>query len=432
MRIAHFIQRYPPALGGAESYFRRLGQFHASGGDSVDVWTTDALDLTAFWSPTGRRLHPGTDADGPVRVHRFGLWRMRGRRWLLKPLSLLPHRTWQCLTLPCNPIAPRMWIDAGRTTKKYDAVHASAFPYAFPLVCGLRLARRLGVPFFLTPFLHLSDAKTRNGYLSASLRALLTTADGVFVQTPTELRATLDAGVPAERVVLQGLGVDPHECTGGDRGAAREKWGVRPDEIVVGHLANNSVEKGSVDLLRAAERLWQTGRRFTVVVAGPEMPNFRDFVDRFGPAAGVRRLGPLTDDARRDFFAGIDLFALPSRSDSFGLVLLEAWANGIANVAYRCGGVADVIRDGRDGTLVPCGSVDDLTRCLDQLIGDGELRRRYGEAGRARVGREFRWADKLEKVRRTLIHAAHTAANRKPSFAIRDQATADTTTISAS
>ena len=58
----------------------------------------------------------------------------------------------------------------------------------------------------------------------------------------------------------------------------------------------------------------------------------------------MRRLGPLTDAEKRDFFAGIDLFALPSRSDSFGLVLLEAWANGVANVAYRAGGVADVIQ----------------------------------------------------------------------------------------
>lgn len=414
MKIATFVQRYPPALGGAESYFRRLSQYHAAAGDHVDVWTTDALDLTAFWSPAGRRLPTGIEADGPVQVRRFGLWRMRGRRWLLKPLSLLPHRTWQCLTLPCNPIAPHMWRAAGACREGYDAVHASAFPYAFPLACGLRLARRLGVPFFLTPFLHLGDAKARRGYLSAPLRSLLRAADGVFVQTPTERRAVLGASVPAERIVLQGLGVDPRDCSGGNRTAARAQWGVGTDEVIIGHLANNSYEKGSLDLLLAADRLWRAGHRFTVVVAGPEMPNFRNHIERHGQPAGVRRLGPLSDAGRRDFYAGIDLFALPSRSDSFGLVLLEAWANGVANVAYRAGGVADVIHDGRDGLLAACGDVDELASCLAKLIADAELRRRFGEAGQTRVAREFQWEDKLSLVRRTL-------AKRKPAFTFRER-----------
>ena len=45
--------------------------------------------------------------------------------------------------------------------------------------------------------------------------------------------------------------------------------------------------------------------------------------------------GPLTDEQRRDFYAGIDAFALPSRSDSFGLVFLEAWANGVPGSAIE-------------------------------------------------------------------------------------------------
>ncbi|MFO0807037.1 MAG: glycosyltransferase family 4 protein [Gemmataceae bacterium] len=403
MRIAHFVQRYPPALGGAESYFRRLSQYHATAGDTVDVWTTTALDLTAFWTPRARSLPIGTEYEADVQVRRFGLWRMRGRRWLLKPLSLVPHRTWQCLTLPCNPIAPAMWREAGQRETHYDAVHATAFPYAFPIACGLRLARRLGIPFFLTPFLHLGDARTRRSYLSSPLRALLRTSDCVFVQTPSERDAVLDSGVEESRVVLQGLGVDPSECTGGSREAARRQWSVSPDEVVIGHLANNSVEKGTVDLLVAAERLWRSGRRFVLVLAGPEMPNFCRFYERFAPTGSIRRMGVLSDQGKRDFFAGIDVFALPSRSDSFGLVLLEAWANGVPNIAYRAGGVADVIRDERDGLLVNCGCIDRLATGIDRLIECRELRSRLGTAGRERLTRDYWWADKLSIVREAVL-----------------------------
>jgi glycosyltransferase involved in cell wall biosynthesis len=404
MRVAHFIQRYPPALGGSEAYFQRLSRYLAAARDAVTVWTSTALDLEAFWSPRGRCLGPGEEFGEGVRVLRYPLWRLRGRRYLLKPLSLIPHRGWQCLTLPCNPIAPGMWRDVGRTREPYDVVHASAFPYAFPVVCGLRLARRLGVPFLLTPFLHLGDPtdpcdRTRRSYLSPALRSLLVAADQVFAQTPSERDAVIALGVSPERVVLQGLGVDPAECTGGDRARVRAEWCVTDDEVVVGHLANASIEKGTVDLLRAAEVVWRRGRRFTVVLAGPEMPNFRRHWDAHPPSGPVRRLGVVSDEGKRDFFAGLDLFALPSRSDSFGLVLLEAWANGLANLAYRAGGVADLIRPGEDGLMAPCGDVASLAHMLTQLIDDAPLRQRLGESGRERTRRVFRWADKLELVR---------------------------------
>jgi glycosyltransferase involved in cell wall biosynthesis len=419
MRIAHFIQRYPPALGGSEAYFARLSNQLASEGHTVTVFTTTAVALDAFWDRRALSLPPAFAMENGVTVRRYGLSRWPGRRYLLKAASLVPHRLWQCLTIPCNPICPAMWRDCGREMLDFDVVHASAFPYAWPIACGLRLARRLGVPFFLTPFLHLGDPsdphdRTRRGYLAPPLRWLLHQADGIFVQTPSERSAVLDLGVPAPRVHLQGLGVDPAECTGGNRAAARHFWRVGPEAVVIGHLANNSREKGTIDLLLAVEQLWQRGVRARVVLAGPEMPSFRWFWQEFAARNSERsgrdivRLGPLTDDQKKDFFAGIDIFALPSRSDSFGLVLLEAWANGVPNIAYRAGGIADVIRSGRDGRLVSCGDVGQLASTIAELHGNAELRRKLGAAGLARLSGEFRWLDKLSLVseRYALIHSS--------------------------
>ncbi len=436
MHVAHFVHRYPPAVGGSEAYFARLGEYLAACGDAVTVWTTTAVELEAFWqrgrgevgeapgtpppTPSPKKgggfqtpppfLGEGVGGRGSVHVRRFPPLRWPARRYTLKAASLVPVRPWQCLTLPCNPIAPLMWRDAGRYAGPLDAVHAAAFPYSFPILCGLRLARRRGVPFLLTPFLHLGDPadpadRTRRQYTSPPLRWLLRQADRVFVQTDAERRAVVELGVPAGRVALQGLGVDPADCTGGGRDAARRAWGVPAGEAVVGHLANASVEKGTVDLLRAAERAWANGMRFRVVLAGPEMPNFRAFWDGFGPKELVTRLGVLTDGGKRDFFAGLDAFVLPSRTDSFGLVILEAWANGLPNLVYRAGGPAELIRDGVDGLQAACGDVDELTRQLKRLAGDAALRRRLGEAGRERVGREFGWGDKLELVRDVITDA---------------------------
>jgi glycosyltransferase involved in cell wall biosynthesis len=404
MRVAHFVQRYPPALGGSEAYFARLSRSLAAGGDHVTVFTTTALDLEAFWRLRARSLPAATAWEDGVEVRRYGLLRWPGRRYLLKLLSLVPHRGWQCLTMPCNPMALGMWTDSSRADQPFDLVHATAFPYAWPIACALRLARRLGVPFLLTPFLHLGDPddpgdRMRRSYTTPALMHLLHAADRIFVQTELERDALLARNLPANKVVLQGLGVDATECTGGNRQRARAQWQVGPGEIVIGHLANLSVEKGSVDLLRAAEIAWQKGKHFAVVLAGPQMPNFQRFLASCPVADRVRCLGVLSEEQKRDFFAGIDLFALPSRSDSFGLVLLEAWANGLANVAYRAGGVAGIIRHEEDGLLVRCGDLAGLADALVQLTENATRRSCLGQMGKERIGLEFCWDDKLRLVR---------------------------------
>jgi len=403
LRIAHFVQRYPPALGGSEAYFARLSRFLAEQGHEVTVFTTNAIDLEAFWTTRGRRVSPGAALEDGVRVRRYKLWHAPEQRRVLRVLSQIPVAGWQRLTLSCNPIAWGMWRDAGRADTLFDLVHASAFPYGWPLACGLRLARRLGVPFLLTPFLHTGDPddprdRTRRAYTSSALMSVAHAAERTFVQTESEREVLTQRGVPVNKLILQGMGVDLPGCTGGDREKARAAWGVQPDEVVIGHLANLSVEKGTVDLLRAAQHCWHQGNRFHLVLAGPEMPNFRRFWDRFPDTSRVRRLSVLTDQQKRDFFAGIDVFALPSRSDSFGLVLLEAWANKAANVGYRAGGVAGVIRHDQDGLLVRCGDIHGLAEALARLAADADLRQRLGYAGYARLPIEFRWEDKLQLV----------------------------------
>ena len=424
MKVVHFVQRYPPALGGSEAYFQRLSRYLSGNGHSVSVWTTTAIELEAFWRRSAQGVPAGVNTDQGVQVRRYNLWRWPLRRYMLKALSLYPNRTWQALTMPCNPIAMEMWRDAGQFEGPCDIVHATAFPYAWPIVCARRLARRRNVPFVLTPFLHLGAPEdgrdpTRRQYLSAPLIALLRSADCVFVQTPTERDVVLSLEIAETRVVLQGLGVEPSECCGGERMRARQRFDLPSNELAIGHLANLSQEKGSLDLLDACARLWKKGANFRLLLAGPQMKNFRRFFERYTEANRVRVAGVQNDEERRDFFAGIDIFALPSRSDSFGLVLLEAWANGLPNVAYRAGGPADLIRHGKDGLLAGCGDIDELASHLETLLNNTDLRRALGDAGFGRIDKEFRWPDKLSLVEQKYAELIASSRASQPNPAAR-------------
>src|SRR5947209_5955164 len=91
MRVAHYVQRYPPALGGSEAYFARLSRYLVDRGDRVTVCTTAALALEAFWSLRAPCLPSATGDEDGVEVRRYPLLRWPGRRYVLKPLSLVPH-----------------------------------------------------------------------------------------------------------------------------------------------------------------------------------------------------------------------------------------------------------------------------------------------------------------------------------------------------
>lgn len=405
-RILQIIQRYPPALGGSEAYFQRLSKYLSAQGHQVTVWTTNGLDLESFWSRKGQVLPAGQEIDQGVEVRRFPLCRFPWQRWILRVLSRIPLRPWQCKTFGHNPISRELWNHANQAGG-FDLVHAGCFPYAFPILAGQNLARRLAIPFLLTPFLHLGNLadpgnQVRRGYTHPALAWLARRADAVFSQTAMESRALVEMGLSEEKVFQQGMGVQVQECTGGDRLAYRKHWGIGKEEVVVGHLANLSWDKGSTDLLQAAELLWKKGSAFRLILAGPRMPSFSRELEKSLFKNQVILPGVLTEKEKRDFFASLDLFALPSRSDSFGIVLLEAWANGIPCVVYNAGGPGSLVQHQSDGLVAPCDRVEELGQAIQCLVQDSHQRKQMGEAGKARALTDFSWGNKLQLVEQVM------------------------------
>jgi glycosyltransferase involved in cell wall biosynthesis len=402
LRIVHICPRYSPAPGGAELFFDKLSTALARSGHRVEVWTTTARAVDAFTSATAPTLPAGTTLENGVEVRRYGLWHPPLRRYLLTALHPLPFgRTWRAATLRWNPLPLRLAFDASSTASRLDVVHGSALPYSFLMESAVRLARRTGARLVLTPFAHLGDPADRHNkicrtYLSRLNVSLLRAADVVLVQTRGERDALTAAGVDRDRLRVVGMGVDPEECTRGDRARGRARWTLG-NEPVVGHLANKSADKGTVDLLEAAARAWQRGAEFTVMLAGAEMQSFRAYWRSYPHRERVVNLGEITADEKRDFFASIDVFALPSYVESFGISVLEAGSNAVPTVAYRLGGPAEVLEDGSNGVLVPPGDVDGLARAIEDLVRNESRRREIGERA-ARLASRWTWDRVLDTV----------------------------------
>ena len=146
-------------------------------------------------------------------------------------------------------------------------------------------------------------------------------------------------------------------------------------------------EKGVRDLLIAAGR----SNSWSLTVAGPlieaawggEPPEA--IVEKKGLGERVRFLGRQDPDQARSLFDHYDVLALPSYTEGFPNVVLEAMEAGIPVVATSVGAVPEVLRDGIDGFVVPVRDVGALASRLECLAADPELRRRIGASARDRV-----------------------------------------------
>jgi glycosyltransferase involved in cell wall biosynthesis len=313
----------------------------------------------------------------------------------------LPHWPTQCRFDSFLPVIPGL----GRVRGRYDAVFAVGFPYTGFAFAAWTTARHAGAPLILTPFLHLATPgdPVNRSYTKPHQIRLLRESDLVVVQTDIERLAVAEWGIRQERILKLGMGFGREEVTGGDRREARRRFGIRPEAWVVGQLGANDPNKGTCDLVWAVAALRAqrpSAEPPHLLLAGPISPAFEAFRATL-PAECERWLtvlGPIADADRPAFFAALDVFAMPSRTDSFGIVFLEAWANGLPVVAAAAGGVREVVAHERTGLLVPFGDGAALAAALGRLAEDRSLAQRLGQAGAAHVAHGFTWDDKFTRL----------------------------------
>ena len=224
-------------------------------------------------------------------------------------------------------------------------------------------------------------ARDRVRYLWAE-RQLARAARSVVV-TPCDALARYardHVGVPGERVRTVPNGIGPEWLVGSDGPPERTGHRVRATWLGVMQPV-----KRVPDLVRAAARV--PDLELLLVGDGPERPRVERAVAETGCADRVHLAGHHCEP--RPLLRTSDMVVLPSAAEACPMALLQAMACGLPVVATDVGGVAEVVRDGVDGLLVPPGDDEALVAALGTLARDPALRRDLGAAGRSRVAERF-------------------------------------------
>ncbi len=389
MRVAILCINYAPSVGGAQELARRIGEGLVGAGHEVRVVTTDTMLAPA--SPDAGRLPVGVEVMGGVEVHRLPVARRSqdllraGRR-----LGARLGRRIRPTVLAYGPWGRRLWSAALDATGWADVVVATSAPFT-TIPAAVRAGRRTATPVVSVPLLHLDDWTPGRSVLEP----LRNSARAVAL-TSSEHDWMVRAGVDGRRCVVLPPGVDPVPGVPPppDAAAARARLGIddRPTVAVIGRIA---ATKGIDTLLAAAPEILRASPEAQFLVAGRRTgwTGLDELVAAASPEVAdrvvVRR--DFDDDERGDLFAAADVVAFPSREESFGLVVLEAWASGRPVVAAAGPAVSSVVRKGVDGRLVAVDDPAALAAAVGGYLARPEDAASAGRAGAERTVAEFSW-----------------------------------------
>jgi glycosyltransferase involved in cell wall biosynthesis len=176
----------------------------------------------------------------------------------------------------------------------------------------------------------------------------------------------------------------------------------RPYVLTVAKLYER---KGLDVLLKAIRTLGHAAAGYQFVIAGdgPEESHLKSLAHDLGIAGSVMFLGEVQNYDIPPLFQHCEFFVLPSRSEPFGIVLLEAMTFGKAIVATRVGGIPEVIADGVTGLLVPADDTDALANAIMQLIRQPEHRVRLQKNALASVENSYDYRTLIERYE-SLFH----------------------------
>jgi glycosyltransferase involved in cell wall biosynthesis len=174
--------------------------------------------------------------------------------------------------------------------------------------------------------------------------------------------------------------------------------------LYVGRLA---VVKGLPILLDSLAQLKQTQPdvKLTVVGDGPDRSQLEQLTQDLGLSQNVEFVGYQSQTEVRQWMQQTDVFVMASFAEGVPVVLMEAMAAGVPVVATRIAGVAELVEDGVSGYLVPPADSQSLSDRIVQLLADGDLRSRLGQAGRQKVEQDFNIHLETQKLHQILVKA---------------------------
>ncbi len=262
-----------------------------------------------------------------------------------------------------------------------DVLHVH---YAIPHAASAWMAREMGNGRLkVVTTLHGTDITLvgQDPSFYSITRFSIQKSDGITAVSESLCRETvLRFDVPKEAIRVIPNFVDLEQYRRDLQPCHRDKL-AQPGEKILMHISNFRPVKRVPDAVRVFARVSKRmPSRFVLIGDGPDRAKAQAVAEEEGVADRVAFLGK--QESVAELLSCADLFLLPSETEAFGLVALEAMACGVPVVATAVGGVPEVVRQGESGLLAPVGDIDEMANDALYLLEDRERWRQFSAAAR--------------------------------------------------
>lgn len=384
MRILHVVPSYFPAVryGGPIQSVHGLCKALAARGHVVEVFTTNVDGPHNSTVPLGVPV----DMDG-VKVWYFSVPALRRLYW-----------------------SPGMGKALRQRLGSFDVVHTHSV-FLWPTWVAARVARQRGVPYLMAPRgMLVSDLiRRKNRWLKLAWIALIerrNIANAAMIHFTSRIEAD-DAtalGIAIGKSCIVPNSVDMPRFNGVSKSALSVSVLTNPEPFLL-FIGRINWKKG-LDRLIAALPLISNCR---LVIAGNDDEGLRPKLEALALDAGVSQritfAGPVYGEDKAELLREALLLVVPSYSENFGNVVLEAMAAGCPVVVTPEVGAADIVRESAAGVVLE-GDPASLSAGIRKLIIDPVALKSMGEKGREFVRNRYSWETvslRMEEVYRQVI-----------------------------
>jgi len=394
MNILYTITRYLPAIGGAEIHVHELASRFSVNHTAkvithINQQNKKPVGGTLTFTQRAQQYY-----DGNVPVSLISPNPLE-RIYLLPVLRLYhyPRTQKMGLSLYSNVYKSKILEIA----QDVDIIHNVLVGTEYLSFLSWQIARKLGIPFVITPLVHVGIWGD-----SEFLLELYRQADAVIALLNVEKGFYVSHGVEENRVHVIGVGPVLSEEYNADE--FRRKYEI--DGKLILFLGRKVPHKGYREILASVEIIWERHPDTYFIFIGPKEKEldsdpFLHYNDR-----RILDIGRVNEFEKTSALAACDIFCMPSVSEILPTVFLEAWSFAKPVIGGDIPTLRELISDGKDGFIVP-QSPEAIAKAILKLLDNESLAQEMGMSGQQKVLQNYtqeKIASKMETLYNSLVY----------------------------
>ncbi len=374
MKILCVIQRFFPVIGGSELLTKTFMD-HLSKKHQITIYTTNAFDIKSFWDKNAKKIKNNNSVNYEIKRFDF-----------LVPSQIAHNDKLEKFPISSNypgPFSPKMWTELVSKQIDYDLIYVTSFPYDHILPAYVA-ARKWNIPIIITPFIHQGFPEL---YFTSVKLSILNNSNGIFVISESEKNILKKYGIDENKISIISPVLPEQKDFCKDTEKFRKKFSIPSDSKIILFVGSKSFSKGIIHLMESMTVVWKNHDDVILLLIGPDSKEFIDYFSNLPKShkSKIINLGTVDDETKTNAYFACDIFAMPSKSESFGLVYLEAWLQGKPVIGCNISPISDIIENKENGLLVDFGNTTQIGNAILHLIDNPKICKKYGKSGKKKI-----------------------------------------------